>query len=33
MIAMMLRERDLMARTDLSTVAFVRMGSAPVSAA
>ena len=33
MIAMMLRERDLMARTDLSSVAFVRMGSAPVSAA
>src|ERR1051326_4678659 len=31
MIAMMLRERDLMARTDLSSVAFVRMGSAPVS--
>jgi long-chain acyl-CoA synthetase len=31
MIAMMLREQDLMARTDLSTVAFVRMGSAPVS--
>jgi long-chain acyl-CoA synthetase len=30
MIAMMLRERDLMARTDLSTVQFVRMGSAPV---
>jgi acyl-CoA synthetase (AMP-forming)/AMP-acid ligase II len=33
MIAMMLRERDLLARTDLSSVAFVRMGSAPVSAA
>jgi long-chain acyl-CoA synthetase len=33
MIAMMLRERDLMTRTDLSSVAFVRMGSAPVSAA
>ena len=33
MIAMMLRERDLMARTNLSSVAFVRMGSAPVSAA
>jgi long-chain acyl-CoA synthetase len=33
MIAMMLRERDLMARTDLSSVEFVRMGSAPVSAA
>jgi acyl-CoA synthetase (AMP-forming)/AMP-acid ligase II len=32
MIAMMLRERDLMASTDLSSVAFVRMGSAPVSA-
>ncbi len=32
MIAMMLRERDLMARTDLSSVEFVRMGSAPVSA-
>jgi len=31
MIAMMLRERDLMARTDLSSVEFVRMGSAPVS--
>ncbi len=31
MIAMMLRERDLLARTDLSSVAFVRMGSAPVS--
>ena len=33
MIAMMLRERDLLARTDLSSVKFVRMGSAPVSAA
>jgi long-chain acyl-CoA synthetase len=33
MIAMMLRERDLLARTDLSSVQFVRMGSAPVSAA
>jgi long-chain acyl-CoA synthetase len=33
MIAMMLREHDLMARTDLSSVEFVRMGSAPVSAA
>jgi acyl-CoA synthetase (AMP-forming)/AMP-acid ligase II len=33
MIAMMLRERDLLARTDLSSVRFVRMGSAPVSAA
>jgi acyl-CoA synthetase (AMP-forming)/AMP-acid ligase II len=32
MIAMMLRERDLLAQTDLSSVAFVRMGSAPVSA-
>jgi long-chain acyl-CoA synthetase len=32
MIAMMLRERELLARTDLSSVAFVRMGSAPVSA-
>jgi acyl-CoA synthetase (AMP-forming)/AMP-acid ligase II len=32
MIAMMLRETDLLARTDLSSVAFVRMGSAPVSA-
>jgi acyl-CoA synthetase (AMP-forming)/AMP-acid ligase II len=31
MIAMMLRESDLMARTDLSSVEFVRMGSAPVS--
>jgi acyl-CoA synthetase (AMP-forming)/AMP-acid ligase II len=31
MIAMMLRERELMARTDLSTVEFVRMGSAPVT--
>jgi long-chain acyl-CoA synthetase len=31
MIAMMLRERDLMARTDLSSIEFVRMGSAPVS--
>src|SRR5262245_27974622 len=31
MIAMMLREQDLMARTDLSSVEFVRMGSAPVS--
>ncbi len=33
MIAMMLRERELLARTDLSSVQFVRMGSAPVSAA
>jgi long-chain acyl-CoA synthetase len=31
MIAMMLREHDLVARTDLSSVQFVRMGSAPVS--
>ncbi len=31
MIAMMLRERALLARTDLSSVEFVRMGSAPVS--
>jgi long-chain acyl-CoA synthetase len=31
MIAMMLRERALLARTDLSTVEFVRMGSAPVT--
>ena len=31
MIAMMLREHDLLARTDLSSVASVRMGSAPVS--
>lgn len=33
MIAMMLREQDLMASTDFSSVEFVRMGSAPVSAA
>jgi long-chain acyl-CoA synthetase len=33
MIAMMLRERALLDHTDLSSVAFVRMGSAPVSAA
>jgi long-chain acyl-CoA synthetase len=33
MIAMMLREHDLMVRTDLSSVEFIRMGSAPVSAA
>ncbi len=33
MIAMMLREREALARTDLSSVEFVRMGSAPVSAA
>ena len=32
MIAMMLRERELLARTDLSSVEFIRMGSAPVSA-
>jgi acyl-CoA synthetase (AMP-forming)/AMP-acid ligase II len=32
MMAMMLREAELLARTDLSSVAFVRMGSAPVSA-
>ncbi len=32
MIAMMLREHDLMARSDFSSVEFVRMGSAPVSA-
>src|SRR6202049_4749808 len=32
MIAMMLRETALLKATDLSTVAFVRMGSAPVSA-
>ncbi len=31
MIAMMLREQDLLSRTDLSSVEFVRMGSAPVS--
>jgi acyl-CoA synthetase (AMP-forming)/AMP-acid ligase II len=31
MIAMMLREHDLLARTDLSSVEFLRMGSAPVS--
>jgi long-chain acyl-CoA synthetase len=31
MIAMMLREGDLLARTDLTSVEFVRMGSAPVS--
>jgi acyl-CoA synthetase (AMP-forming)/AMP-acid ligase II len=31
MIAMMLRETDLLARTDLSSVEFVRMGSAPVN--
>jgi long-chain acyl-CoA synthetase len=31
MIAMMLRESELLAATDLSSVQFVRMGSAPVS--
>jgi acyl-CoA synthetase (AMP-forming)/AMP-acid ligase II len=31
MIAMMLRETELLAQTDLSSVEFVRMGSAPVS--
>jgi len=31
MLAMMLRETELLARTDLSSVEFVRMGSAPVS--
>jgi acyl-CoA synthetase (AMP-forming)/AMP-acid ligase II len=31
MIAMMLHEHDLLSRTDLSSVEFVRMGSAPVS--
>ena len=31
MIAMMLRESDLLTDTDLSSVEFVRMGSAPVS--
>ena len=31
MIAMMLRETDLLAESDLSSVQFVRMGSAPVS--
>jgi acyl-CoA synthetase (AMP-forming)/AMP-acid ligase II len=31
MIAMMLREHELIARTDLGSVQFVRMGSAPVS--
>jgi long-chain acyl-CoA synthetase len=33
MMAMMLRETELLARTDLSSVEFIRMGSAPVSAA
>jgi acyl-CoA synthetase (AMP-forming)/AMP-acid ligase II len=32
MIAMMLRETELLARTDLTSVEFIRMGSAPVSA-
>jgi acyl-CoA synthetase (AMP-forming)/AMP-acid ligase II len=32
MIAMMLRERETLARTDVSSVEFIRMGSAPVSA-
>ncbi len=32
MIAMMLREADLLAKTDVSSVEFIRMGSAPVSA-
>jgi len=32
MIAMMLREADTLAHTDLSSVEFIRMGSAPVSA-
>jgi long-chain acyl-CoA synthetase len=32
MIAMMLRERRVLAQTDLSSVEFIRMGSAPVSA-
>jgi acyl-CoA synthetase (AMP-forming)/AMP-acid ligase II len=32
MIAMMLRETDALARADLSSVEFIRMGSAPVSA-
>jgi acyl-CoA synthetase (AMP-forming)/AMP-acid ligase II len=32
MIAMILREQDLLARSDLSSVEFIRMGSAPVSA-
>jgi acyl-CoA synthetase (AMP-forming)/AMP-acid ligase II len=31
MMAMMLREADMMSRTDLSSVRFIRMGSAPVS--
>ncbi|HEY4407022.1 MAG TPA: class I adenylate-forming enzyme family protein, partial [Xanthobacteraceae bacterium] len=32
MIAMILREKELLARSDLSRVEFIRMGSAPVSA-
>jgi long-chain acyl-CoA synthetase len=32
MIAMMLREPELLSRTDLSSIEFLRMGSAPVSA-
>jgi acyl-CoA synthetase (AMP-forming)/AMP-acid ligase II len=32
MIAMMLRETETLAKTDLSSVEFIRMGSAPVSA-
>jgi long-chain acyl-CoA synthetase len=31
MMAMMLREKDLLAATDLSSVEFIRMGSAPVT--
>ena len=31
MIAMMLQEKELLGRTDLSSVEFIRMGSAPVS--
>src|SRR5262249_21345144 len=33
MIAMVLRERELLAQTDTSAVGFVRMGSAPVTQA
>jgi len=33
MLAMMLRERELLERTDVSSVTTIRMGSAPVSAA
>src|SRR5439155_22748302 len=33
MIAMMLREKELLERTDLSSVEFIRMGTAPVSQA